>query len=259
LRPRDPIVHGGPSAGYGRAYVIFPAGRPTGRAPSKGLRDGAAVLLGVYGATPGYRMKTPSQGTAETLVLIAWILQLIFSFILVAFGSLLLLAGGSLFFVGAASIGGLVIAAILVFVPILMLYVGFAFSYRRVRDGELAAARGPTLLLGILGLFVGGIIVGILYLVAYIKIGDAETEARGYAGYGGYPAAPSYGLAPGYGGGYPSTPWTAGGPPAAVPPGGVVYQPAPVALPQTCPRCGRPATYIPQYGRAYCYSCAQYV
>lgn len=36
---------------------------------------------------------------------------------------------------------------------------------------------------------------------------------------------------------------------------------APVAAPATpvCSNCGQPTTYIPQYGRYYCYSCARYV
>lgn len=37
--------------------------------------------------------------------------------------------------------------------------------------------------------------------------------------------------------------------------------PAPAATPSgmNCPKCGRPATYIPQYARYYCYNCQQYV
>ncbi|MGQ9479403.1 MAG: PRC-barrel domain-containing protein [Thermoproteota archaeon] len=36
---------------------------------------------------------------------------------------------------------------------------------------------------------------------------------------------------------------------------------APAAQPAapTCPRCGKPATWIPQYKRYYCYNCKQYL
>ncbi|MGA8710263.1 MAG: hypothetical protein WB786_03415 [Thermoplasmata archaeon] len=38
-------------------------------------------------------------------------------------------------------------------------------------------------------------------------------------------------------------------------------QPAPVAAPAApaCANCGKPTTYIAQYGRYYCYACARYV
>ncbi len=42
-------------------------------------------------------------------------------------------------------------------------------------------------------------------------------------------------------------------PPAAAPPAAT-----PAAAPN-CPRCGKPATFVPQYGRHYCYTCQQYV
>ncbi|HKV90833.1 MAG TPA: hypothetical protein VJQ43_06550, partial [Thermoplasmata archaeon] len=130
----------------------------------------------------------------------------------------------------------------------------YAYSYRRIRDGDLPGARGPTLALGILGIPLGGIIVGILYLIAYMKIGDAETESRSMGGWQGAPggAPPAYGYAAPYGG-----PASAGVPPLY---GGVAYAPPPpVTVAHNCPRCGRPATFIPQYGSSYCYSCAQYL
>lgn len=51
---------------------------------------------------------------------------------------------------------------------------------------------------------------------------------------------------------------TAGSAPVAAPP---PPEPAPVAAPATptCPKCGKPTTYIAQYGRYYCYTDAAYV
>jgi hypothetical protein len=208
----------------------------------------------MYPGTPSYRPKPPSQGTAETLTLIAWILQFLFSLIAIFFGAIALTAGTFLLFFPAAGILVLLVGALLVIVPILLLYVGYAFSYRRISTGDFAGARGPTLLLAILGFPFGAVIVGILYLVAYLKIDDAENESRAMSAWPGQ----GYGAPPGYyGGGMPY----AGGPVGAPAlHGGVAYAPAPMApVAMNCPRCGRPATFIPQYGRSYCYSCAQYL
>lgn len=35
--------------------------------------------------------------------------------------------------------------------------------------------------------------------------------------------------------------------------------PAPSGTAPACPKCGRPATFIAQYNRYYCYPCSQYV
>jgi hypothetical protein len=217
----------------------------------------------MYGAPGGSRPKPPSQGTAETLILVAFILQVIFSLVFILLGLFLLGVGGVFFLIGGFALVAL--AAVAIVVPILMIYVGYQYSYRRTRDGDFAGARGPTLLLGIMGLIVGGLVVGILYIIAYVKLSDAESESRstgGWSGPGGMPnpygapygtpyGTPYGGPGPTYGYGRP------GAPPAA---GGVAYAPPPsVPVASMCPRCGRPATYIPQYGRSYCYSCTQYV
>jgi hypothetical protein len=208
----------------------------------------------------GYRPKPPSQGTAEILILVGFIFQAIFSIVFILLGIFGLLLGTFVLFAGLFGAGLIALAAIAVIVPILMLYVAYSYCYRRVREGDLAGARGPTLALGILGIFVGGLIVGILYIIAYVEIGNAENELRamGVAPAGPGPFANPYGAPYGtpYGNQYGYRPPTYG-------PGGVVYAapaaPTAPAAGATCPRCGRPATYIPQYGRSYCYACAQYV
>lgn len=201
-----------------------------------------------------YRPKPPSQGTAETLILVGFIFQIIFSVVSLVLGALLLSVGSFFLFAGIG--GGILIslAALLTVLPILLLYVAYRYSYRRVRDGDLAGARGPTLALGVVGLFFGGIIVGILYIIAYVEIGNAENELRSMTmGPGAYGNP--------YGSPYGYRPPAYGYAPPGAGTGGVVYAPPPVAAPagSNCPRCGRQATFIPQYGRSYCYSCAQYV
>lgn len=211
----------------------------------------------MYPNATGYRPQPPSQGTAETLVLIAWVLQLIFSIVSIVFGALFLLGGALFIFFAAAGATLLLIGGLLIAVPVVMLFVGYEYSYSRIKQGDFAGAQGPTLLLGILGLFLGGIIVGILYLIGYVKVGDALNESRAPTAWSGYGTAPyGYGAPmPGYGPPTVVYPGTPGGPPLS---GGVAYA-APPAVAQTCPRCGRPATFIPQYGRSYCYNCAQYL
>ncbi|MCI4320895.1 MAG: hypothetical protein L3K18_06260 [Thermoplasmata archaeon] len=200
----------------------------------------------MYPGTPGYRPKPPSQETASTLTLIAWVIQLIISLVWIGIGTLFVLSGGVFLFLPAFGALVLLLGVLLILLPILMLYVGFSYSHARIRDGDFAGARAPTLLLGILGIPFGAVVVGILYIVAYVKIGDAESESRAM---GGWPSAP-LGSAPTYS----YAPHAAGAPTLS---GGVAY--APPGSPSNCPRCGRLATFIPQYGRSYCYSCAQYV
>ncbi|MFI5414668.1 MAG: hypothetical protein ACHQ16_03260, partial [Candidatus Lutacidiplasmatales archaeon] len=148
-----------------------------------------------------YRPKPPSQGTAETLLLVGFVFQVIFSLVYIVIGTLIVFAGT--FFLFAGFIGGTVflLAAILIIVPIVMLYFAFHYCYQRVRDGDLSGARGPTIALGIIGIFLGGIIVGILYIIAYMEIGNAETELRsmgaGPGGMGSY--GNPYGTPYGYG------------------------------------------------------------
>ncbi|MCI4319356.1 MAG: hypothetical protein L3K23_04380 [Thermoplasmata archaeon] len=171
--------------------------------------------------------RTPSGDTAATLALIAFIFQVL--------GSALVFFLALLFFPGFFYIPNLfAILLLAIFAPIVvgtvvLLFVGYAFSYARIRDGNYEGARTATLVLGILLLFFA-IIPGVLYLVAYTKLDDAIRERMWY---GGYPAmAPAV---PGYQYGAP------------LPPGPL------------CHRCGRPAMFVPQYGRNYCSSCGLYL
>jgi len=117
----------------------------------------------VYGGRP----KTQAGETAGTLILIGLILQGIGVAVLLLVGLIFLIVPVfGLFVYGFAVIG------------ILWLILIYIFSYRRTKDGDYARAQTPTLVFGILSLLSLGVVSGILYIVAYAKLGDAEREAQ---------------------------------------------------------------------------------
>ncbi|HEV2317065.1 MAG TPA: hypothetical protein VGV89_05775 [Thermoplasmata archaeon] len=190
----------------------------------------------MYG-TPGTptRTRTPSGGTAETLILIALILQAIFT---LAVAAEFLFLGSFLFFAfGPFAAIAVVFGALVLLFGLFFLYAGFEWSYRRTKSGDYDGARTWTIILGILGIFFGGIIVGILYIIGYVKLGDASNEQR-------QAAAPGWAPAP-----MPSA--------APLTPAPGVAPPSPVA--PTCPKCGQPGTWVAQYSRYYCYKDQQYL
>jgi hypothetical protein len=200
---------------------------------NEGLKSPTSQVPAMY-STPGnpMRTKTPSGGTAETLILIGMILQLIGTlavFLLIAF------LGSFLFFFGPA--GGAIAIGIGGFVLLLglfFLYAAYAWCYKRTKEGDYEGAKGWTIILGILGLLFGGVITGILYIIAWVKLRYAVNEQRA-APTMGAPAAPMYG--------------------APVSPTGS----APAGAPPTCPKCGQPGTWVAQYSRYYCYKDQQYL
>lgn len=109
------------------------------------------------------------------MVLVALILQIL--------GGVLVLAAVGWFFgfsvlnpypwAWAAVFGAGAVAVLVV----LFLYLAYVFSYQRIRSGQYEAAQTPTLVLGILSLFLG-VIPGIFYLIGYVKLGDAVQEER---------------------------------------------------------------------------------
>lgn len=183
-------------------------------------------------AYPGFapypgRTRSAAGETAETLVLIALIFQALGSAV-VLFVAFLVLPG---FFFLSGLIGAVLLAIFgpIIVATIVLLYVGYAYSYRRIRDGNYDGARTATLVLGIL-MLIFAVVPGVLYIVAYTKLDDAARER---AWFGSYPGMAAY--AP------------------AVPFG------APTPLGPMCPRCGRPPTFIAQYARHYCYHCGAYL
>ncbi|HTT15704.1 MAG TPA: hypothetical protein VMG81_08045 [Thermoplasmata archaeon] len=190
----------------------------------------------------------------------------------IIFGILLLLAGlayvafvvyvfsvcGS---IGSVYCGG-VEAYALVF-PILILiwgvvdfviYVQMKEIEALVNQHQFEAAKSKTLIWMILGFIIGGILVGVLLLIAYLKFDPVINWSRSQGG-----MAPGMAYAPPPAG-YPQAPPPAAPPPAAAPMAAPPPPPAPAAPPAPmCPKCGRPTTYIAQYGRYYCYTDQVYV
>lgn len=199
----------------------------------------------VMGTAP---VQTNAGHDAETFILLGFIFQILCSAAILFFAFLF-------FFVGFVFVSIALIAALIIGCTVLMLYVAFAMSYQRAKRGDYAGAKAPTLLLGILGLIFGFLITGIFYIIAYVKLGEAERER----------ASPMIGV--------PMAMGTVG----MLPAGGVAYAPAPMYMvapmqnyaaapplasstgsPPFCHRCGKPTTFVPQYGRYYCYTCSLY-
>lgn len=146
--------------------------------------------------------------TAETLILIGLILDIILEVVLLFVG---------LFFLIVPVIGGVLLAlAVIGFVWVALVW---GFSYSRVKAGDYEGARTPTLVFAILSLLTLGIIPGILFLIAYLKLGDALDEEA---------YAPAWAPAP-----FPPVPA------------------APASPPRFCAHCGRAA----KPGATFCESC----
>lgn len=133
---------------------------------------------------PTPRLRPPSAVSAENLVRVALILQIIGGVILI--GAIAwLFSVSSLFpfsYVGVAVTASLaVVVLVLVF-----LYFAYTLSYRRIQRGDYVGAQNPTLLIGILSLF-AGILPGIFYLVGYMKLSEAIEEQRGHLSGSGVP------------------------------------------------------------------------
>jgi hypothetical protein len=169
---------------------------------------------------PAPRLRPASGSSAETLVFAALILQVIGGVIL--FGAILYLFGYAAYHPFPFAWVALIAAAIVGGVAVLFLYLAYEYSYLRIQRGEYQQAQAPTLVLGILSLFLG-LIPGILYLIGYVKLGDAVREQQTPPGF----------FAPGPGFAAPTSP----------------------SLPQiACRGCGR-ISFVGQF--PYCPFCGQ--
>lgn len=208
----------------------------------------------------------PSLGTTRLMVLLGLVFQLIFSlvfFFVVGLFALLAATAAGLGF--AFFIFPLIFLVLFGLIPLFLLYVAWAFVYQRIRNRQYEAAKSPLLILAIIEIIFGGVLPGIFYIIGYVKLGDVINESRqmmgGQPGWNpGYaqqpPMAQPYAAPPGQPSAYPTPPGAQSYAPAPVP----QAAPAPAAAPApNCPRCSRPATFVPQYNRYYCYSCSQYV
>ncbi|HYA70673.1 MAG TPA: hypothetical protein VEH28_04815 [Thermoplasmata archaeon] len=73
---------------------------------------------------------------------------------------------------------------------ILLILFAFFFAYLPIQRGNYVSAQTPALVLGVLSILTLNIISGVLFLVGYVKIGDAIREQqRSAAGPGAQPTA----------------------------------------------------------------------
>jgi hypothetical protein len=175
-----------------------------------------------------------SGETAQTLILIGLIFQVI---------SFLILLGVGFFLLFIPILGGIVL--FLAFISLIWLLLVYIFSYVPARNRDFEDARTPTLVFGILTLISGGIISGILYIVAYATLGDALDEVpaptaapRPVAAR--LPYAPPVGFAYSPGTPVPASPEISRPPTPPIPPSSLY-----------CSNCGRPT---PPHA-TYCRNC----
>ncbi len=199
------------------------------------------------GMAPG--VEPPEVSSLKSLLNISRIVTLIFLVIglLVGVATIAILIA----FAGALGIFG--VWAILWFIVDLVIFIQIGNIRDMVNAGQLQAAKDKMLIWWILGFIFGGVIVGILLLVTWLKFDSAiaAVQRQQSMTWQQPPAAPVWQAPPGAAPAPAAAPMapTAGAPAAA--PG------TPQAT--TCPRCGRPATWIAQYSRWYCYNDQQYV
>lgn len=132
---------------------------------------------GPTASLPASRARSPSGGSAETFVLLALILQVIGAVFL--FLGIVLLFGVSILHPFPFALAVVVAAASVGAVALIFLYVAYEYSYRKIQQGEYQQAKTPTLVIGILSLFLG-VLPGIFYLIGYVKLDDAIREQQGY-------------------------------------------------------------------------------
>ncbi|MGA7649886.1 MAG: hypothetical protein ACLP8V_04470 [Thermoplasmata archaeon] len=155
---------------------------------------------------------------------------------------------------GSALAGALIGAVYLVIMGVvaIIVYMQMNSIEGKVNDHQYEAAKSQTLLWMILG-FIFGIILGVILLVAWLKFDPLITWQRNQG------AVPAPGYPPQYAAPVYAAPAPAAAPMATAPP------PAPAAAPPAqptapfCVKCGKPTTYIAQYGRYYCYADNLYV
>ncbi len=142
-------------------------------------RIGLMYYLRVRSSVNAPRATNHSGNTAKILILIGLILQAIFVLVVLYLGLVLV------FF---PLLGGLVLG--LAVIGIFWIILVYLFSYRRTADGDYQGARTPTIVFGILSLLTLSLLPAILYIIGYVKLGDAVREAQPAVGAVGMAGAP---------------------------------------------------------------------
>jgi hypothetical protein len=133
-------------------------------------------------------MLDSDASTAQTLTLVAIVLQLIFTLIGIV-GVVILIAflpasyttvttstGTVIYPPISAGFGfavALLVVSISLSIGILWILLDYFLVYRKLQLGMVKEAETPSLVLGIVQLIFGGIIPGILLIVSYVKIRDS--------------------------------------------------------------------------------------
>ncbi len=63
-------------------------------------------------------------------------------------------------------------------IPVVMIFLDYFLVYKPISKERAEESKTPSLVLGIIQLFTGGIIVGILLIIAYVKINDAINRKK---------------------------------------------------------------------------------
>ena len=129
-------------------------------------------------------MLDSDASTAKTLVLVAIILQAVFFVIgiLEVIGLVALLTGTTVPSTNTTpSLGAFGIIAIVfsiaLAIGILWIALDYFLIYKRLKEEKVREAETPAIVLGIIQLIFGGLIPGILLIVAYVKIKDSLSRA----------------------------------------------------------------------------------
>ena len=73
---------------------------------------------------------------------------------------------------GFLALFGIVFGGIFL-VGLIWILLDYFLIYKRLSEGNVRGAETPSLVLGIIQLIFGGVITGILLIIAYVKIGDS--------------------------------------------------------------------------------------
>ena len=138
-------------------------------------------------------MLDSDASTAKTLTLVAIILQVVFFVIgifevialvlLFSFRPSVTTSTGTTITSHVVPLSGLAIISIVfsfaLLIGILWIFLDYFLIYRKLKEERVREAETPSLVLGIIQLIFGGLIPGILLIVAYVKIRDSVHRGNG--------------------------------------------------------------------------------
>ena len=138
-------------------------------------------------------MLDSDASTAKTLTLVAIIFQVVFFVIgifevialvlLFSFRPSVTTSTGTTITSHVVPLSGLAIISIVfsfaLLIGILWIFLDYFLIYKKLKEERVREAETPSLVLGIIQLIFGGLIPGILLIVAYVKIRDSVHRGNG--------------------------------------------------------------------------------